>query len=89
MTDIFKFTNPFGAIKQKIAPIYLGVDIGTTSIKIAEVEQGERFPRLTNYCILEDRGSLLRANTAIQTSSLKLFENEVIELLKTALKMPQ
>lgn len=81
-----KFLNPISFLKQKIAPVYLGVDIGTTSIKIVEVEQGKQLPRLNNYCILEDRGSLLRANTAIQTSSLKLFEEEVIELLKSAIK---
>ncbi len=81
-----KLFNPFSFLKQKIAPVYLGVDIGTTSIKIVEVEQGKQLPRLSNYCILEDKGSLLRANTAIQTSSLKLFEDEVVELLKGALR---
>lgn len=80
------FFNPFSFIKQKIAPVYLGVDIGTTSIKIVEVERGKQLPRLSNYCILEDKSSLLRANTAIQTSSLKLFEDEVVELLKSALR---
>lgn len=79
-----KSFNPFSFVKQKVAPVYLGVDIGTTSIKIAEIEQGKQLPRLTNYCMLEDKGSLLRANTAIQASNLKLFENEVIELLKAA-----
>ncbi|MBI4085378.1 MAG: type IV pilus assembly protein PilM [Candidatus Liptonbacteria bacterium] len=86
MDDIFKSINLLGSIKQKIAPVYLGVDIGTTSIKIAEVGQGENLPQLMNYCILEDKGSLLRANTAIQTSSLKLFENEVARLLKVAVE---
>jgi len=80
------FFNPFSFIKQKIAPVYLGVDIGTTSIKIVEVERGKQLPRLSNYCILEDKSSLLRANTAIQTSSLKLFEDEVVGLLKSALR---
>lgn len=78
--------NPFNIIRQKLAPVYLGVDIGTTSIKIVEVERGEHLPRLTNYCMLEDRGSLLRANTALQTSSLKLFEDEIIELMKSAVR---
>ncbi|MDO8664526.1 MAG: type IV pilus assembly protein PilM [Candidatus Liptonbacteria bacterium] len=84
--NFHNFFNPFSFIRQKIAPVYLGVDIGTTSIKIVEVEQGKQLPRLNNYCILEDKGSLLRANTAIQTSSLKLFEDEVVELLKGALR---
>lgn len=87
--DFSKFLNPFGAIKQKIAPRYLSVDIGTTSIKITEIEQGNKMPRLVNYCLLEDKGSLLRANTAIQASNLKLFEDEVVELLKSAVNEMQ
>lgn len=60
----------------------MGVDIGTTSIKIAEVVSGKQLPRLVNYGVLESRSSLSRANMVFQTSSLKLFEKEVIELLK-------
>lgn len=86
MINFSKILNPFGSLKQKISPVYLGVDIGTTSIKIVEVEGGEHKPRLNNYSILEDKGSLLRANTAIQASNLKLFEDEVVDLLKTAVK---
>ncbi|MDO8504322.1 MAG: type IV pilus assembly protein PilM [Candidatus Liptonbacteria bacterium] len=61
---------------------YLGVDIGTTSIKLAEVEQGESGPRLLNYGFLETQSALLRANTALQTSTLKLFDKETVEFLK-------
>ena len=78
--------NPFKFLKQQIAPHYLGVDIGTTSIKIVEVDQGKQLPRLLNYTTLESQGSLTRANVALQTSSLKLFEQETVELLKAALK---
>ena len=54
-------TNPFSFLKQTISPSYLGVDIGTTSIKIAEVVQGEQLPKLVNYGILESKSSLARA----------------------------
>lgn len=76
MAGIFKF------LKQTISPSYLGVDIGTTSIKMVEVAQGKRMPRLINYGILESQSSLQRMNTALQTSTLKLFEKETANFLK-------
>lgn len=60
----------------------LGVDVGTTSIKAAEIIQGGQRARLENYAFLETTGHLLRANKVLQTSSLKLFESEAAELLK-------
>ncbi|MBM3256970.1 MAG: type IV pilus assembly protein PilM [Candidatus Liptonbacteria bacterium] len=74
--------NVFENLKQATFPIYLGVDIGTTSIKAVEVKQGEKLPELLNYGMLELGGYLLRANNALQTSTLKIFEEEVAELLK-------
>jgi type IV pilus assembly protein PilM len=65
---------------------YLGIDIGTTSIKVVEVRQGKKRPQVTNYGLLESSGYLARANQALQTSSLKIFEADVIELLKTIIK---
>jgi type IV pilus assembly protein PilM len=62
---------------------HLGVDIGTTTIKIVEVKNGKSKPQIVNYGILESSGYLTRANQALQTSSLKIFEADVIELLKT------
>lgn len=85
MQNPFKFLQPLRFFKQIITPSYLGVDIGTTSIKVVEVKQGERLPRLVNYAVLESRSSLLRVNTALQTSALKLFEQEIIDLLKTTI----
>ena len=60
----------------------LGLDIGTTSIKMVEVARGDKMPKLTNYGILESRGSLTRSNTAIQSSSLKIFDQEAGNFLK-------
>ena len=65
---------------------YLGVDIGTTSIKIAEIGKGGHGPELQNYGILESYGHLERVNNAIQTSALKIMEADTIQLLKTLIK---
>ncbi|HUZ93048.1 MAG TPA: type IV pilus assembly protein PilM [Candidatus Paceibacterota bacterium] len=73
--------------KQSITPSYLGVDIGTTSIKVVEMKSGQqRAASVVNYGILESSGYLARANQVLQTSALKLFEKEVVELLKTVLR---
>ncbi|MBI4085652.1 MAG: type IV pilus assembly protein PilM [Candidatus Liptonbacteria bacterium] len=85
MQNPFKFLQPLRFLKQTITPSYLGVDIGTTSVKVVEVKQGERLPQILNYAILESRSSLLRVNTALQTSALKLFEREIIDLLKATI----
>ncbi|MCL5733513.1 MAG: type IV pilus assembly protein PilM [Patescibacteria group bacterium] len=79
MADFFKFLKPV------LHPSYLGIDIGTTSIKIIEVNQGKQLPNIVNYGILETDSYLTRVNSALQTSSLKLFEREVVELLKVLL----
>lgn len=76
MPSIFKF------FKQSIFPSYLGIDIGTASIKVVEVKPGKQLPEVVNYGFLEPSGYLARANQALQTSTLKLFEKEVVELLK-------
>lgn len=75
----------FQFIKSFISPSYLGVDIGTTSIKIAEISKGKRQPKLQNYGVLESYGHLERLNDAIQTSNLKIMERETAKLLKMLL----
>jgi type IV pilus assembly protein PilM len=78
--------NPFTIFQRSIFPSYLGVDIGTTSIKVIEVKKGRQMPQVVNYGFLESSGYLARANQALQTSSLKIFESDVVELLKTIIK---
>ncbi len=64
----------------------LGVDIGTVSVKLAELgKRGDRF-RLLNYGFLETKKYFERPNEALQTSSLKLSESDATELLKTLLR---
>ena len=66
---------------------YVGVDIGTTSIKVVELsgKPGSK-PTLQNYGALEGYGYLDRVNNAIQTSTLKMLDKDVVDLLQTLLK---
>lgn len=64
----------------------LGVDIGTTSIKIVELEPGGERPRLVNYAILETYDYLERFNEALQTSTLRLSEANIAGFIKIMLK---
>lgn len=64
----------------------LGVDIGTASIKIVELTKKGENLKLVNYGVLETKKYLERSNKAIQTSSLKIAENEASELLSLLLR---
>ncbi len=55
----------------------VGVDIGTVSIKAAEVSERGGKMSLVNYGILETKEYLNHPNKAIQTSSLPIDENEI------------
>jgi len=65
---------------------YLGVDIGTTSIKFVELRKTQALPELVNYGLLESYGHLERLNDAIQTSTLKVQDEATSKLLKIMLK---
>ncbi|OGY63293.1 MAG: hypothetical protein A3I89_00020 [Candidatus Harrisonbacteria bacterium RIFCSPLOWO2_02_FULL_41_11] len=65
---------------------YLGVDIGTTSIKLVELKKSKSAPELLNYGLLETYSHLERLNDAIQTSALKIDSRKTEELLKILLK---
>lgn len=65
---------------------FLGVDIGTVSIKMVEISRKRGNPFLKNYGYLETYGHLERLNDAIQTGSLKLSEKETAQLLKFLVK---
>src|SRR3989338_1550338 len=62
---------------------YLGVDIGTASIKLVEVGFSKGKAELKNYGSLEVKGHLEKVNDAIQTSSLEAIDRDTAELLKT------
>jgi type IV pilus assembly protein PilM len=77
------FDNLLAALKisGKKGPV-IGVDIGTVSIKAAEISPRGGKPTLTNYGMIEVGGYLERANSVIQTSSLRMDEGETIKILK-------
>ncbi len=81
---MFKFiTETFSSL---VGGSYLGVDIGTTSIKVVEVGIGVEKPVLRNYGILESYEHLDRPTAALQGSGLALVERETGELLKLVIE---
>lgn len=65
----------------------MGIDFGTTSIKIVEIKRDSNGVfRLENYGQLENYGALERVNDAIQTSSMRIMEREASNLLAMLLK---
>ncbi len=63
----------------------LGVDIGTTSIKMAEVSRKGANFKLVNYGVLETKKYIEHPNQAIQTGSLEIVEKEAVNLLNVLL----
>jgi len=64
----------------------LGIDIGTTSIKVVELAHRGGVPRLESYGILENYAHLERINEAIQTSNFKIVEKTTAQYLANLLK---
>lgn len=64
----------------------LGVDIGTVSIKIAELNQKEERANLMNYGILSTKEYLRYPSRVIQSGSLKISESDATEILKILLR---
>ncbi len=64
---------------------FLGIDIGTTSIKVVLLQKTNGKLELSNYGILEKYGHLERLNDAIQTSDFKVLEESTALLLKKLL----
>ncbi len=64
----------------------LGVDIGTSSIKVAEVSRKGDALSLLNYGLLETGEYLNQPNRALQTSSLKVSVKETAALLREVLR---
>jgi type IV pilus assembly protein PilM len=81
---MFDFLKPLKSLLSFKSAI--GVDIGTTSIKLVELTlQGDR-PQFKNYGVLENYSHLSRQNSAIQTSSLKMDDKEAGNMLRSLVK---
>ncbi len=81
---MFDFLKSLGSTFDKRS--CLGVDVGTTSIKVVELTKTHGNPTLKNYGVLESYGHLERLNNAIQTSALKMLDREMGELLNMLLR---
>src|SRR4030042_3859254 len=58
----------------------LGIDIGTTGVKIVEIKKENNIPVLTNYALSYDSGSLL------QISGLEILDGQTSDVLGNVLK---
>ncbi len=62
--------------------VALGIDIGTTTIKAAELtSNGKGAYSLSNYALLEVAGHLEHFNNALQSSSLRPLDSDLISYL--------
>lgn len=66
--------------------ICLGIDIGTSSIKVVQLKRSEGHYKLETYGELQTYGYLERLNDPFQTRSLQLLESQVIEMLGKMLR---
>ncbi len=83
MLDWINPLTAYQSFKRSVFPSYLGVDIGTTSVKVVEVKPGKKMPAVVNYGFSEESKYIGRPTSAIQTSNLKLFDQEATEILTT------
>ncbi len=65
---------------------YLGIDIGTSSIKIVQLGIEENRAKLETYGFLETYGAIELLRDTIQTSSIRLLDAQVVDLLKKLLE---
>lgn len=64
----------------------IGIDIGTSSIKVVQLRRSEDRYKLETYGELQAYGYLERLNDPFQTKSLQLLESQVIKMVSRVLK---
>jgi type IV pilus assembly protein PilM len=62
---------------------FIGVDIGTTSVKAVQLKPGKK-PELRDYAILENFNLLEKLSESVQAGSLKTLDKNTTEFLKMA-----
>lgn len=75
----------FGLFKYKPKSC-LGLDIGTSSIKLVQLKRSEGRYKLETYGELQTYGYLERLNDPFQTKSLTMLESQVVEMIRKLLK---
>lgn len=81
----FRLSRMFDFLKPK-RKSFLGIDIGTSSIKLAQLGMEENRIKLETYGLLETYGKIELVQGTIQTSSVSLLGSQVVELLKNLLE---
>ena len=61
---------------------FLGIDIGTSSVKVVELSSTKAGVKLETYGELKAYGYLKRLSDPIQSSSLQMLDSEVAEMIK-------
>lgn len=64
----------------------LGIDIGTSSVKVVQLKRSEGRYKLETYGELQTYGYLEKLNDPVQTKSLKILESQVIEMVRKIIK---
>src|SRR3989344_5940767 len=70
--------NPF----KRTPKGFIGVDIGTSSVKVVELSSARGGIRLETYGELKVYGYLKRLADPIQSSSLQMLDSEVADMIK-------
>lgn len=65
---------------------FLGIDIGTSSIKVVQLRRNDGQYKLETYGELQTYGYLERLNDPFQTKSLKMLETQVTTMLHRIIK---
>ena len=68
---------------------YLGIDIGTASLKLVEMKKSDRGLELVNYGILENTFYLDKFSEPIQASVFKMSDKQITDLIKILLEKVQ
>ena len=64
----------------------VGIDIGTSSIKVVQLKRSEGRYKLETYGELQTYGYLERLNDPFQSKSLKMLESQVVEMTRRIIK---
>jgi len=77
----------FGGVSAKVSRgPYLGIDIGTISVKIAEVETRSGKPYISDYGLIETSDYLERINGVLQTSSLSVADGSAPDAIRSLIE---
>ena len=78
--------NPLSMIRRPARSL-LGIDIGTSSVKVAEIAGSAKEATLLSYGELRSYGYLTRLREPLQSSALTMLESDVAEMIRNILEV--